>query len=100
MHLLTYLFLYVYFVRSCVISDILCGVEREITSEMLSLFGLSLEFLFFSSLLYVRNYVIVSVFELKAVSYMESTKQTFKSLEHLQLKNHNTSSTSAYLFLL
>lgn len=72
MSLLTYLFLHVCFLRLCVVCDILCGVEREITGEMLSLFGLSLKFLFLYPLLHVRNYITVS--GLKALFYMGSTK--------------------------
>lgn len=84
MCLLTYLFLRVYFVRSCVVSDIQCGEEREITCEMMSLFGSSLRFLFLYPFLHERNYITVS--ELKTLSYMEITKWTHKSPEHLQLK--------------
>lgn len=72
-------FLYAYFVISHVVSDILCRVEREIVSEMLSLFGLSFKFLFLCPLLHVRSYnITVSLFELKALSYMEGTKLTLK----------------------
>lgn len=72
---------------SHVVSDILCRVEREIVSEMLSLFGLSFKFLFLCPLLHVRSYnITVSLFELKALSYMEGTKLTLKNPKYLQLK--------------